>query len=197
MSSERIRLDHRIILDMVEPRSSVLDLGCGTGELLYLLIKEKNVKGQGLEIDDQAIYACVARGVNVLHGDIDSGLAEYNEKSFDYLILNQSLQQIRNLETVLKDSLRVGKKVIIGFPNFAHYKARAQMFFGGKAPVIGSLPYQWYETPNLHFLSISDFMNYCRSRNLRIERSVFASEHSIIKLLPNLFAQTGIFLVSS
>jgi methionine biosynthesis protein MetW len=197
MSSEGIRLDHQIILDLVESRSTVLDLGCGTGELLYLLIKEKSVKGQGLEIDDQAIYACVARGVNVLHGDIDSGLAEYNDKSFDYLILNQSLQQIRNLEAVLKDALRVGKKVIVGFPNFAHYKARLQMFFRGKAPIIGSLPYQWYETPNLHFLSISDFIDYCHSRNLNIEQSIFANEHRIIKLLPNLFAQTGIFLVSA
>jgi methionine biosynthesis protein MetW len=197
MSSEGIRLDHQIILDLVEPRSTVLDLGCGTGELLYLLIKEKNVKGQGLEIDDRAIYACVARGVNVLHGDIDSGLAEYNDKSFDYLILNQSLQQIRNLEVVLKDALRVGKKVIIGFPNFAHYKARLQMFFAGKAPIIGSLPYQWYETPNLHFLSIYDFVDYCHSRNLNIERSIFADERKIIKLFPNLFAQTGIFLVSA
>jgi len=197
MPPEEIRLDHQIIMNLVEPRCSVLDLGCGAGELLHRLIKEKKARGQGVEIDDRAIFACVAKGVNVLHGDIDSGLADYDNNSFDYLILNQSLQQIRNLEVVLQDALRVGKKVIVGFPNFAHYKARLRLAFAGKAPVTGSLPFQWYETPNLHFLSIADFIEYCRSRHIRIEKKVFANEHRVIRFLPNIFAQTGIFLISA
>ncbi|HGJ67164.1 TPA: methyltransferase domain-containing protein, partial [bacterium] len=117
------KLDHKAILDIVQNGSSVLDLGCGEGDLLYLLVKEKQVKAQGVDIDEQAIYKCVEKGLSVFHGDIDSGLADYNDKSFDYVILNQSLQQVRNLENALEDALRVGQKVIVGVPNFAHYKA--------------------------------------------------------------------------
>jgi methionine biosynthesis protein MetW len=196
MTAKDTRIDHRIILELIEPRSTVLDLGCGTGELLELLIKERNIKGQGIEIDEQAIYQCVARGVNVFHGDIDSGLSEFNDKSFDYLILNQSLQQIRHVDPVLKDALRVGRRVIVGFPNFAYYRARLQMVFGGKAPMTGALPYQWYESPNLHFLSISDFVDYCRSKEIRIEHRFFTNGSKRLTLLPNLLAQVGIFLIS-
>jgi methionine biosynthesis protein MetW len=196
MTYENIRSDHRIILGLVQQHSKVLDLGCGTGELLYILIREKNVRGQGIEIDEKAIYKCVAKGLTVSHGDIDSGLAEYKDKSFDYVILNQSLQQIRRVDAVLQDALRVGKKVIVGFPNFAYFKSRLQIFFSGKTPVTGALPYQWYETPNLHFLSISDFINYCRLRKINIEQEIYLAENKSIRFYPNLFAQAGIFLVS-
>jgi len=196
MARKDVQLDHRIILDMIEPQSSVLDLGCGNGDLLYLLIKEKSARAQGIEIDEQAIYKCVAKGLNVFHGDVDSGLAEFNSKSFDYVVLNQSLQQILHVDKVLIDALRVGKKVVVGFPNFAYYKSRLQMFFLGRTPVTGALPYQWYETPNLHFLSISDFKRYCRLKEINIERSVYIGQSRKAPLLPNLFAQTGIFLIS-
>jgi len=196
MAFDNIRADHKAILGLIDPRSTVLDLGCGAGELLYLLIKEKGCRGQGIEIDEQAIYKCVAKGLNVFHGDIDSGLSEFKEKSFDYVILNQSLQQIRNVDAVLQDALRVGKKAVVGFPNFAHYRSRAQIFFTGRTPVTGSLPYQWYETPNLHFLSISDFINYCRFKKVNIEKSIYLEGKREILLLPNLFAQTGIFLIA-
>ena len=196
MARKDIQLDHEVIMDLIKPQSSVLDLGCGNGDLLYLLVKEKNAHVQGIEIDEQEIYKCVAKGLNVFHGDVDSGLNEFNDKSFDYVELNQSLQQILHVDKVLIDALRVGKKVIVGFPNFAHYKSRLQMFFQGRTPVTGSLPYQWYETPNLHFLSISDFKKYCRIKEINIERSVCIGQVRRIPFLPNLFAQTGIFLIS-
>jgi methionine biosynthesis protein MetW len=192
---DAIRPDHRAILELIEPRATVLDLGCGGGELLHVLIHEKQVRGQGIEIDNKEIYKCVAKGLNVFHGDVDSGLAEYNDKSFDYVILNQSLQQVRHPGSVLTDALRVGKKVIVGFPNFAYYKARLQIFFRGRTPVTGSLPYQWYETPNLHFFSISDFAAYCRKKGIVVEKKIFLDDERTIAVLPNLFATTGIFLV--
>lgn len=196
MVDKEIRLDHKLISGLVKPGSSVLDLGCGTGELLHILVEDNNVRAQGIEIDEQAIYVCVAKGLNVFHGDIDSGLAEYKERSFDYVILNQSLQQIQHVDRVLQDALRVGRKVIVGFPNFAYYKARLQIFFRGKTPLTGALPYQWYETPNLHFLSILDFRGYCRSKKITIEYAAYIGEKKRILLFPNLFAQAGVFMVS-
>ncbi len=197
MDYKNIRLDHRVILEMVRSRSQVLDLGCGSGELLYLLIKENNCLGQGIEIDEAAIYNCVAKGLNVLHGDIDSGLADYSDKSFDYVILNQSLQQVKHFQPVLDDALRVGRKVIVGFPNFAEYRSRLQLFFGGRAPVTGSLPYSWHESPNLHFLSILDFRDYCRKHRIKVEDAKYIGEKKSVRVLPNIFAQTGIFLISN
>jgi len=189
-------LDHKVIMDMVQTGSSILDLGCGSGDLTFMLVREKRVKAQCIDIDEQAVYQCVAKGLSVIHGDIDSGLIDYADQSFDYIILNQSLQQVRNLENVLNNALRAGRKVIVGFPNFVYYKARFQLFFKGKTPVTPALPYQWYNTPNLHFLSISDFIGYCRERNINIEKKVFISGNRKIKVFPNLLAQVGIFLIS-
>ena len=191
-----IPLDHRIITDIIGQASSVLDLGCGSGELMSLLVREKNVKSQGIEIDDKAIFECVAKGLSVFHDDIDSGLSDYEDNAFDFVILNQSFQQVKKPDAILKESLRVGKKVIIGIPNFAHIKARFQIFFRGRTPVTGALPYEWHDTPNLHFLSILDFINYCKRRNIIIEGAYYIGSRKKVALFPNLFAQTGIFVIS-
>lgn len=193
---EEISPDYRVILEIVEPSSTVLDLGCGNGDLLSLLVREKGIRAQGIEIDDKAIFDCVAKGLSVFQDDIDTGLPEYGDKSFDFVILNQSIQQVKKPDDVLKEALRVGKKVIVGIPNFAHIKARSQIFFRGRVPVTPSLPYEWHDTPNLHFLSLFDFVDYCRKRNMRIERSVFLGAHGRVRFLPNLFARTGIFVIS-
>jgi methionine biosynthesis protein MetW len=195
MSIQTIGPDYRVILEIVEPSSSVLDLGCGTGELLSLLVREKNVKAQGIEIDDKAIFECVVKGLNVFHDDIDTGLPEYEDKSFNFVILNQSLQQVKKTDEVLKEALRVGRKVIIGIPNFAYIYARCQIFFKGKVPVTPSLPFEWYNTPNLHFLSLLDFLEYCRKQKIIVEGSYYVNKKGRIRLLPNLFAQIGIFVL--
>ena len=196
MSKQPTKIEHRVIMDWIEQGASVLDLGCGDGELLARLIDEKQVRAQGIEISEQAIHHCVARGLSVFQEDIDTGLSEYGNKSFDYVILNQTFQQVKKPDFVLKEALRVGKKTIVGFPNFVYISARLQLFFGGKVPVTPSLPYEWYDTPNLHFLSIADFKEYCRKRDIRIEHSAFVAKNRRIKLLPNLFAETGLFLLS-
>lgn len=197
MQSENPSLEYRAILQWIRQGSSVLDLGCGDGALLDLLVRERSVKAQGIEIDEQAIYQCVAKGLSVFHEDIDHGLSDYADQSFDYVILNQSFQQVKSPDLVLKEALRVGREVIAGFPNFAHFQARLQIFLKGKTPVTLSLPYEWHDTPNLHFLSISDFIEYCRQRNIKLEKAAFVGKKRRITIFPNLFALTGIFLISN
>ena len=196
MKSDSRRVDHEIILDLVRPRATVLDLGCGDGELLASLVRERQARGQGIEIDNQAVYRCVARGISVIHGDIDSALADYPDNTFDYVILNQSLQQVRQPDPVLQESLRVGREVIVGFPNFAQLSARFQIAIKGQAPVTPSLPFEWYNTPNLHFLSISDFDEYCRNRNIKIKKSVYVGKNGRVRICPNIFAASGIYLIT-
>ena len=193
---ETNRQDYNCILDMVTPHSHVLDLGCGDGELLSLLIAKKNCRATGIEIDEKSIYKCVERGVTVSHGDIDSGLNDYSDKRFDYVILNESLQEILSPEKVILEALRVGKKVIIGIPNFCNLSARMQIFFKGRVPVTKGLPYKWYNTPNLRFLSIKDFRDFCHERNITInqERSIGADGE--VTIFRNLFAHIALFQIS-
>jgi methionine biosynthesis protein MetW len=186
-----------LIRDWVSSGASVLDLGCGDGALLSQLVNEKAVRAQGIELCDQAIQKCVAAGLNVFQQDIDTGLSEYGDKSFDYVILNQTLEQVKNPDFVLKEALRVGRKVIVGFPNFVNLSARAQIFFKGRVPVTNALPYQWYDTPNLHFLGIADFKSYCKKRGFKIENCIFIRKSSKIRWFPNLFADLGLFLMST
>lgn len=192
---KKIRLDHQVIIDLVEPNSRVLDLGCGDGELLSLLIRHKAVKGTGIEIDEKTIYQCVAKGLSVSHEDIDSGLCDYSDKRFDYVILNESLQQVLRPKEVILESLRVGKKVIVGIPNFCHIESRLQIFFQGHVPITKDLPYEWYDTPNLRFMGLKDFQRFCKTNNISIETQRNVDQKREVHLLPNLFAHIGIFVL--
>jgi methionine biosynthesis protein MetW len=193
---EELRSDHIIIGGMIEPGSAVLDVGCGDGDLLEYLVEEKGVNGRGVEISEEAIYRCVEKGLSVSHGDIDSGLTEYPDKLFDYVIFNQTMQQVQKPAEAIREALRIGKKVIVGFPNFCYLPARFQLFFAGHVPVTPSLPYSWHDTPNLHFLSIKDFETFCRKMDVRIEKKYFISGDIPIYFLPNVFAQNGIFQIA-
>ncbi len=195
-TKEELRFDHTIIGDMIATGSRVLDMGCGTGDLLEYLVENKQVNGSGVEISEKAIYACVEKGLSVSHEDIDSGLKEYPDKLFDYVIFNQTMQQVHRPKEAIREALRIGNEVIIGFPNFCHIKARFQIFFSGHVPITPSLPYNWYDTPNLHFLSIKDFWGFCREQKINIEKSIFLTEYRIIKFMPNLFALNAVFQIS-
>ncbi len=190
------KIEHRIISGWVSEGASILDLGCGDGELLILLIQDRKVRAQGIELNEQAIHSCVAAGLSVFQEAIDTGLSEYSDRSFDYVILNQTLQQVKKPDFALTEALRVSKKVIVGFPNFCYFTARFQIFFRGKVPVTPSLPYEWYDTPNLHFLSISDFRNYCKNKGIKIEGSAFVRKNRKVTFLSNVFGEIGLFLLS-
>ncbi len=196
MTFDSIRPDFRIIYNIIEPGSRVLDLGCGNGELIYFLAREKNAKVQGIELSEDAIYRCVEKGLSVFHSDIDSGLIEYPSKSFDYVILNQSMQEVKKVDFVISEALRVGKKVIVGFPNFAYWRARLRLFFEGKTPVTESLPYRWYNTPNLHFLSITDFVDFTKSSGIKILDVFYLGRRGPARLFPNFFALNAVFVIS-
>ena len=174
----------------------MLDLGCGNGDLMYLLVREKNARVQGIELDDAAIYECVKKGLSVIHSDIESGLVEYPDRSFDYVILNQSMQEVKRVDMVFEQALRIGTRIIVGFPNFAYIGARLMLFFRGKSPITSSLPYHWNDTPNVRFLSIRDFRDYCNEKRLRILAARYLNAEKEIRFWPNLFALNAIFIVT-
>jgi methionine biosynthesis protein MetW len=197
MVSKDIHLDHRIIYSIIEPASRVLDLGCGEGDLLYPLVRDKQVRAQGIELDDKAIQECVKKGLSVFQDDIENSLREYPDRSFDYVILNQSMQEVKKVDFVIQEAMRIGNKVIVGFPNFAYIKSRLMLFFGGRSPITGSLPYLWFDTPNVRFLSITDFKNFCDKKDIRIVEAYYLGEQGIVHLWPNLFAWNAIFVLAN
>ena len=190
-----MRPDFKIVAEIVQPGTRVLDLGCGEGLLLAWLATNKKVLARGVEIEAQNVRKAIARGVSAYQGDIDEGLADYPDKAFDYVILSQTLQETRAPLQVLTEMLRVGRKAIISFPNFGHWTVRAAMLFSGQAPKTELFPYDWYDSPNIHFLSINDFEDLCRKNGFPIERRYFLSGSKRVGWLPNLRAQTAVFLV--
>ena len=158
-------------------------------------MEEKQVRSTGIEINEQAIYQSMAKGLTISHGDIDTGLTDYASKRFDYVILNESLQQVLHPQTVIFEALRVGKKVIVGIPNFCHIRARFQIFFRGKVPVTKQLPYEWYDTPNLRFLSLKDFRKFCKKNSIKILKEIGIDNKGIVQFRPNLFANAGLYVL--
>lgn len=193
--------DLRHIVDLVAEDSSVLDLGCGDGALLAALISEKNVRGEGLELSEECIQACVARGLwNVVHADLDDGLADYADKSVDYVILANTLQVLHRPVQLIREMVRVGRKCIISLPNLAHWSARLQLALRGRMPRTARLPYEWYDTPNIHLTTLADFRSLCRQQGLRVLREIPLRTRrdgrcEVVRFLPNLRADAGIFLV--
>ncbi|NLG65297.1 MAG: methionine biosynthesis protein MetW [Actinobacteria bacterium] len=193
------RIDYQLIRDLVPEGATVLDLGCGDGELLAELIEEKQVRGSGVDISPSAVEACVARGLSVFHGDLDGGLADFDDGSFDVVILSFSLQQLYRPRLVLREMARVGKLALVSFPNFAHWWARAQLFALGRMPISRELPYEWYDTPNIHLCTIRDFRRLCVHEGLRVEQELYlhSFERPAPRLrCPNLTARIALFAVT-
>jgi methionine biosynthesis protein MetW len=187
------RPDFDAIAGWVAPLATVLDLGCGDGLLLKYLTGTRGVTGYGIEIDDANVLACVKNGVNVIQSDLERGLQGFDAGSFDYVILSQTLQAMRNTEAIVLEMLRVGRQAIVAFPNFGHWRARWQVAFGGRMPVSDALPYQWYDTPNLHLCTISDFERFCADHAVRVLERVVLHAGRQVRTLPNLLGSLAVF----
>lgn len=198
MNATDLRPEQRLIADWIAAGSRVLDLGCGDGALLAALADEKRVTGYGIEIDPDNIVACVERGVNVLHSNLDAGLSDFDDRSFDYVIMTQTIQAMRFPARLIEEILRIGREGIVTFPNMGHWKCRAQFAFG-RMPVTRHLPNTWYDTPNIHMCTLSDFEDLCEHDRIDVmERAAVDSQHRAVigmRLLPNLLAEIAIYRI--
>src|SRR4051794_2639526 len=189
------RSDYAIISELIEPKTRVLDLGCGEGELLAWLQANKHVEARGVELNGARVQKAIARGVSVYQGNIDNGLNDYPDGAFDYIILSQTLQEVREPLRVLREMLRVGRLAIVAFPNFGHWSVRLSHLWSGRAPQTRLFPHNWYDSPNIHFLTVHDFEELATAEGWTIERRVFLSNDRRVTVLPNLMAEMAVFLV--
>jgi methionine biosynthesis protein MetW len=194
------RIDYDRIIDLIEPGSSVLDVGCGDGVLLCRLVHEKQARGTGMELSQDNVISCVECGLSVIQADIDEGLSGIPSQSYDYVILSMTLQVIQRPEIAIGEMLRVGRRCIISFPNFAFWKVRAKLLLSGRAPVTRNLPYTWHTSPNRHVLSIRDFRKFCEHNGAKILREIPLSSHGrrvhISRIWPNMLADEAVFVIS-
>jgi methionine biosynthesis protein MetW len=196
-----LRYDLHIIASWIEPGSRILDLGCGEGNLLKFLIARKQVTGNGIEHNEAKVAECIEKGLSVLQGDINEEVLDYPDNTFDYVILSQTLQQVYEPDTLIRSMLRIGKKGIVSFPNFSHWRSRLQLLSTGYAPVTRQLPYEWYNTPNIRVITIKDFRKFTHEVGFTIIKEAAINTQSedrfgkVIKIFPNLRATYGIFLI--
>jgi|TARA_B100000945_G_scaffold251358_1_gene208156 methionine biosynthesis protein MetW len=197
-----MKKEFKVIADLLPKNVRVLDVGCGDGSLMNLLIKEKNIKARGLEIKEELVKKCINRGLSVIEGDAETELHQFPDQSFDFVILSQTLQAFYSPEKVLRDLLRVGKSAVVSIPNFGYWKVRTSLLFFGKMPITKTLPDSWHDTPNLHMCTIKDLYNFCVEKNIKMDKIVGLSENRISEIkksnleIKNLFSKLGIFLLS-
>ncbi|MBI0097143.1 MULTISPECIES: methionine biosynthesis protein MetW [Snodgrassella] len=195
ISSVPLRDDLQLIFDWITPNSRVLDLGCGDGELLAALVKHKNCQGYGLEINTNSVLAAMQRGINVIQADLEAGLQHFNDNSFDIIVLSQTIQSMQNTENILQEMKRVAAEAIVTFPNFGYWRNRLQIALGGHMPVSERMPYQWYNTPNIHWCTLQDFDKLCAKNHLKILQRAVMSGNKRISLWPNLLGSLAFYRV--
>ena len=197
-----MKREFEIIADLLPDNSRVLDVGCGDGTLMKFLSKEKSIDVRGLELDVENVEACISKGLSVIEGNAETELGQFPNKSFDFVILSQTLQAFYSPVTVLDHLLRIGKSSIVSIPNFGYWKVRADLLFFGKMPETKSLPHKWYDTPNLHMCTSRDFYELCKNRNINMKKIVGVNNNRTTLIhnnnirLKNLFSEVGIFLIS-
>ena len=194
--------EFKIIANLLPPQSRVLDVGCGDGTLIEALIKDKLIDARGIELGEENVKACISKGLSVIEGNAETELSQFPNKAFDFVILSQTLQAFYQPENVLEQLLRIGQRVIISIPNFGYWQIRAKLLFFGKMPITNSLPYSWYNTPNLHMCSIKDFYQFCGKKKINIEKVIGIKGEKISSIykmnleMKNLLSEVGIFLIS-
>ena len=199
-TKDSLHVNYSVITEFIEKGSRVLDLGCGEGGLLKMLIAKKHCSGSGIEMDQNNVISSIQKGLSVVQGDIDEGLKEFMDNEYDYVILNQTLQSTEKPDYVIEEMLRVGKKCVVSFPNFGYWRVRFYLFFKGRMPKSRMLPFCWYDTPNIHLLTVEDFFDFCKQRNINIKKQVYIKRGKISKnpftgFLTNLLCEEAVFVI--